>query len=284
MAQELKKSTYIALLLNFFLFTIKLIFGIISNSIALISEAVNSFTDIISSIAIILGVRISTIEPDEHHHFGHHAAQPLSTFIVAVIAGVLGLNIIQESIKRIITTPTDVNIDIFVISVLLITIITKLVMNFYQIHISKKFNSSAVRAQSIDSINDVLASSVALVGILLTKAGFGIFDPITGILVAFFIIKSGYDIARENIDYLMGKAADPETIKILVKQALKVEGVKGINDVRSYYVGSKYHIEIHIEVDKNTTTQISHQIGKDVQNKLESNDNVGKAFIHIDPV
>lgn len=284
MAKELKQSTYIALALNSFLFVLKLVFGIISNSIALISEAVNSFTDIISSIAIILGVRISTIEPDEHHHFGHHAAQPLSTFIVAVIAGVLGLNIIQESIKRIITPPENIAIDIYVISVLIITIITKLIMNFYQIYISKKYDSSAVKAQSIDSINDVLASSVALVGILLAKSGYKVFDSIAGILVAFFIIQSGYDIARENIDYLMGKAADPEIIKSLVEQALKIEGVKGINDVRSYYVGSKYHIEIHIEVDKEISTLVSHQIGKDVQHQLESNDKVGKAFIHIDPV
>lgn len=284
MAKELKQSTYIALALNCFLFVIKLVFGIISNSIALISEAVNSFTDIISSIAIILGVRISTIEPDEHHHFGHHAAQPLSTFIVAVIAGVLGLNIIQESIKRIINPPEKIAIDIYVISVLIITIITKLIMNFYQIYISKKYDSSAVKAQSIDSINDVLASSVALIGILLAKSGYKVFDSIAGILVAFFIIRSGYDIARENIDYLMGKAADPEIIKSLVEQALKIEGVKGINDIRSYYVGSKYHIEIHIEVDKEISTLVSHQIGKDVQHQLESNYKVGKAFIHIDPV
>jgi divalent metal cation (Fe/Co/Zn/Cd) transporter len=65
---------------------------------------------------------------------------------------------------------------------------------------------------------------------------------------------------------------------------MNIEGVKGINNLRSYYVGNKFHIEIHIEVDKELTTEISHQIGKDVQNKLESNDNIGKAFIHIDPV
>jgi len=284
LAKELKKSTYIALTLNIFLFTIKIIFGLISNSIALISEAINSLTDIISSLAIIFGVRISTIEPDEHHHFGHHAAQPLSTFVVSVFAGILGLNIIQESIKRMIDPPKNVNIDIYVISVLVITIITKLSMNLYQLKISKKFNSSAVKAQSIDSINDVIASSIALVGIILTKNSLQIFDSIAGILVAFFIIKSGYDIARENIDYLMGKAADPETIKLIIEQAMNIEGVKGINDLRSYYVGNKFHIEIHIEVDKELTTEISHQIGKDVQNKLESNDNIGKAFIHIDPV
>lgn len=283
MSTELSKATFYALGSNIFLFIIKITFGIISNSIALISEAINSLTDIVSSLAIIFGVRVSNIKPDESHHFGHRAAQPLSTFIVSVFAGILGLDIIQESVKRMIDPPKSVRIDIFVISVLIITIITKLGMNFYQIRISKKFDSSAVRAQSIDSINDVLASSVALIGILLAQKGLLVFDSIAGIAVSFFIIRSGYEIAKENIDYLMGKSADKELVEEIISESLNINGVIGYNDLRSYYVGNKFHIEIHIEVDKNLTTDKSHDIGKMVEHKLESNDKISKVFVHIDP-
>ncbi len=279
----LKRATNVALATNIILFILKITVGLISNSIAIISEAVNSLTDIISSFAVKFGVNISRRKPDENHQFGHTAAQPIAAFIVAVFAGVLGLDIVQESIKRIMN-PAEVKVDIFVYSVLGISIITKLFLNRYQVYIGKKYNSPAIRAQSLDSINDVLASSLALIGILGVQFGYPRVDGVAGILVAFFIFKSGYEIARENIDYLMGRAADEEFIIEVANRALKVKGVEGLNDIRSYYVGDKYHIEIHIDVKHNATTRESHDIGKKVQFSIEAMDEVNKVFVHIDPV
>ncbi|MEI7810935.1 MAG: cation diffusion facilitator family transporter [Ignavibacteria bacterium] len=283
MSDHLKKATTLALWTNVFLFVIKLTVGIISNSITMISEAVNSSTDIISSIAIKYSVRISSQKPDNDHQFGHTAAQPIATFIVAVFAGVLGLDIIQESIKRIIS-PADVSINKYVYIVLGITIVSKILLNRYQIHIGKKFNSPAIRAQSVDSINDVLASSIALIGIIGVQAGYPRIDGVGGLVVAFFILRSGYEIGKENIDYLMGRAADENLIMEITTRALKVKGVEGLNDLRSHYVGDKFHIEIHIEVNKLATTKESHDIGKGVEYAIEDLPNVQKAFVHIDPV
>jgi cation diffusion facilitator family transporter len=280
---HLKRATNIALTANIFLFTLKIIVGVISNSIAMISEAVNSLTDIISSFAIIYSVRISSQQPDRLHQFGHRAAQPIASFIVAVFAGVLGLNIVQESIKRIIS-PVHINVDFYVYAVLGFTILTKLLMNRYQVFIGKKYNSPAVRAQAVDSINDVLASSLALIGIICVQFGYSRVDGVAGIMVAFFIFRSGYEIAKENIDYLMGRAADEELIIEVANRALKVMGVEGLNDIRSYYVGDKYHIEIHIDVDKTVTTKESHDIGKQVQFAIEELPEIEKVFVHIDPV
>lgn len=280
---HLRRATIIATSANILLFLMKITVGVISNSIALISEAVNSLTDIISSIAIMYGVRVSTQLPDKLHQFGHRAAQPIASFIVAVFAGILGLNIVQESIKRIIT-PVEVKVDIFVYSVLGITIIAKLLMNRYQVFIGKKYHSPAIRAQAVDSINDVLASSVALAGILGVQFGYNRIDAIAGIIVAFFIFKSGYVIAKENIDYLMGRAADEELIIEVANRALRVGGVQGLNDIRSYYVGDKFHIEIHIDVDKACSTKESHDIGKQVQFAIEELPDIKKVFVHIDPI
>ncbi|RJP62731.1 MAG: cation transporter [Ignavibacteriales bacterium] len=278
-----KRATNIALGLNILLFVIKLIVGLISNSIAIISEAINSFTDIISSIAIRFSIKVSSQKPDEKHQFGHSAAQPIATFIVAILAGLLGLNIIQESIKRIISPP-EVSLSLYVYLVLGITITTKIIMNRYQTIVGKKYNSPAIRAQAVDSINDVLASSFALFGIIGVQLGYPLVDGIGGLLVSFFIFRSGYEIAKENIDYLMGKAADQELIIEIVNRALKVDGVKGMNDLRSHYVGNKFHIEIHIEVDQKTNTKDSHDIGKKVQFAIEEIPEVQKVFVHIDPV
>ena len=171
----------------------------------------------------------------------HGAAQPIATFIVAVLAWVLGISIVRESIIRLIDQP-KIKIDFYVYSVLFITILMKIIMNRYQLHIGKKYDSPAVRAQAVDSINDVMASSIAVAGVLGAHYGYAQIDSIGGIAVAFFIFRSGYEIAKENINYLMGRAADKQLVGQMINSAHNVDGVKGINDLRSYYVGDKFHV------------------------------------------
>jgi cation diffusion facilitator family transporter len=283
MPGKVRKVAKITLAANILLFILKITVGLISNSIAIISEAVNSLTDIITSLAIMYSVKISAAQPDEDHQFGHAAAQPLAAFIVAVFAGVLGINIVQEAIQRIIN-PVGMELNFSVYGILLFTIATKFSLSIYQKRIGTKYNSPAVRASSVDSMNDIMASSLALVGIIGVQLGYPVFDGIAGLFVAVFIFRSGYEIARENVDYLMGKAADESFVIEVANIALKVSGVKGLNDLKSHYVGNKFHIEIHIEVNETTSTRESHDIGKDVQRALEALPNDQKVFVHIDPV
>ena len=283
MPQRLQRATDISLGINIFLFIIKAIVGVLSNSIAVISEALNSFTDILVSIGIKIAVKISRDKPDQKHQFGHNAAQPIAAFILAVFAFVVGINIIEESIKRLLH-PEEVDAIAPVYIVLIITIITKIFLNRYQVKIAKIFNSTAIRAASVDSINDVLASAIALTGVV--GAAFHLFylDSIAGILVAMFIFKSGYEVAKENIDYLMGRSADPNFYDKIKNLTMEINGVKGINDLRSHYVGDKFHVEIHIEVNKDIPTSVSHDIGNKVRFTLEEMDEIQKVFVHVDPV
>jgi cation diffusion facilitator family transporter len=283
MSHRLKRATDVALIINTFLFIIKAIVGVLSNSIAVISEALNSFTDILVSIGIKISVQMSREKPDHKHQFGHNAAQPIAAFILSVFAFVVGINIIEESVKRLIE-PQAVSTNPIVYIVLITTIITKIALSRYQVKIGKLFNSPAVRAASVDSVNDVLASSIALVGIIGTSYNINSFDSIAGILVALFIFKSGYEVAKENLDYLMGRSASDEFEENIRKVTFGIKGVKGINDLRSHYVGNKFHIEIHIEVDKDCATSISHDIGNTVRFKLEEMEEVQKVFVHVDPV
>ncbi len=283
MIHQLKHAVNISLIVNLFLFVIKATVGVLSNSIAVISEALNSLTDIISSAAIKKAVKISSQKPDDKHQFGHSAAQPIAAFIVSVFAFVVGINIVEESIKRIMD-PQVVNTIMPVYIVLIITIFIKVVLNRYQYHIGKVFNSPAIKAAAVDSMNDVLSSSIALFGVIGAGFGFRFIDGIAGILVALFIFKTGYEVGKQNIDYLMGHSADILLYDKIREITMNINGVKGINDLRSHYVGDKFHIEIHIEVDKDHSTQISHDIGNDVRFTLEKLEEVQKAFVHIDPV
>lgn len=265
------------------LFVLKAVVGIISNSIAVISEAVNSLTDIISSLGIKYAVKISTQKPDEKHQYGHTAAQPIAAFIVAVFAFVAGINIVEESIKRIIN-PQDLTIHWSIYVVLGSTIFIKIFLSRYQKNIGEKFNSPAMNAAGVDSLNDVLASAIALAGVICVSFGLRFVDGVAGIMVAMFIFKTGWEVARENIDYLMGKSADEHLVIEIANKAMKINGVEGFNDLRSHYIGDKLHIEIHVEVLKETTTELSHEIGKNVKYAIEEMDEVQQVFVHIDPV
>ena len=283
MQNRLKRATDVALGINVFLFIIKAVVGVLSNSIAVISEALNSFTDILVSIGIKVAVNMSDEKPDSKHQFGHNAAQPIAAFILAVFAFVVGINIIEESVKSLID-PQKIHVIPSVYIILIITIPTKILLNRYQVRIARIFKSPAIRAASVDSINDVLASSIALVGVFGAALNLVYLDSIAGIMVAMFIFKSGYEVARENIDYLMGVSATKEFDSKIKRITMSVNGVKGINDLRSHYVGNKFHIEIHVEVDKDVSTSISHDIGNSVRFALEQIDEVQKVFVHVDPV
>ena len=231
----------------------------------------------------MFSVRVSLMRPDDDHQFGHNAAQPLSVFLIALFTAMLSINLIEESIKRIIT-PHSINITLPVYIILIITIITKLILNRYQTEVGKAYKSPAIKATAIDSRNDVLTSSLSLIGILGVHFGFRYLDGIAGILIALFIFHSAYLMAKENIDYLMGKSANESLILEIANVALKVEGVLGLNELKSHCVGNKFHIEIHIDVDKNSSTKVSHDIGKKVQSAISNLSEINQVFVHIDPV
>ena len=283
MVNILRRATYLSLIVNIFLFCIKIVVGIISNSIAVISDEINSLTDTVSSAVIMYSVRVSLKKPDEEHQFGHNAAQPIAVFLIALFTGIIGINVIEESIGRIIS-PTKIHVNSAVYIVLGITVVLKIILTRYQSRVGKIYKSPALKASAVDSLNDVLASFLSIIAIFIVELGFPYVDGIAGILIAFFILKSGYEIAKENLDYLMGRSAGENLIIQIVKRAMSVDGVKGMNDLRSHYVGNKFHIEIHIEVDKNISTELSHQIGNKVKYSILEVEEIQQVFVHIDPV
>jgi len=282
MQQKVIKASQFSLVSNIFLFIIKLTAGILSNSIAVISDAINSLSDVLTNIAVYFSVKISYKSADLDHQYGHHAAQPIAAMILAIFAGVAGITVIRESIARIIE-PTIQDVLIFPVIVLSITIVLKSVMSYYFRIISKKYDSPAVRALSIDSLNDVLSSLIALIAIVVSTYNLKYLDGVAGILIAFFIFRAGYHVAKENIDYLMGKAASQELIDEISNRAQKVNGVLGLSGLRSHQFGNKYHVEVKIKVNQNHSTKDSYKIAQGVKELITQLPEVADVFVHIEP-
>lgn len=278
-----KKVTIVGIVLNAFLFVIKIAIGIITNSLIVISEALNSLTDIIASIGIYIAVKISRKKADADHPFGHHRAEPIAGLIVAIFAGILGFEVIRTSITEIFV-PETLTMGYLAVMVLTITLIVKVSMFYYFRYYGKKFNSPAILATSVDARNDMIVATIALTGIIGQMLSIMYIDNVVAIIFGIYIIHQGYQFARDNIDYLMGKAPDKEKTAQMRKLATMVKGVRKVNQIRAHYVGNMLHVEIEIMIDKNLSTKESHDIGTDVQDVLESLNYVDEVFVHLEPI
>jgi len=277
------KVTILGIILNAFLFVIKISVGLLSNSLALISDAVNSLTDIIASVAIYFAVKMSNDEADKKHPFGHYRLQPLAAFVVAIFTGIFGFEIFKMAVHSIVH-PDIATITWVTISVPIITMAIKGFMYFYFKVEGRRSNSPAISAMAVDAKNDIFVSIIVLSAIVGTWFDVRYLDSAAALIISIFIFKAGYDLAIQNMDYLLGKAPPAKLVSKIKGIVKNVNGIEGINDVRAHYVGSMIHIEIHIEVAKRTTTLRSHAIAKEAGQKVEAIEEVDKAFIHVDPV
>jgi len=283
MKEIVKKATVLGIIGNIILFILKIIVGVIYNSIAVISDAINSFTDIVASIIVFISVKVSSKRADKEHPFGHARAEPIAGLIVAIFMGILGFEIIKVAVDRLISGDGIIK-GIVPIIAMGFTLVLKLFMYLYTGKVAKKVNSTALLAMGVDHRNDVLICIGVLIGLSGAYFGYSFFDPLVAILVGLWIIYSGFKVGMDNIKFLIGAAPSDELMMKIKDIALVVKGVKRIHDVKAHYVGVLLQVELHIEVVGSLTISKAHTIGKRVQNKLEKLESVDRAFVHIDPV
>jgi len=277
------RITIIGVVFNTILFSMKLYGWLLSNSLALVSDAINSLLDIFASIAIFLAVQIALRKADADHPFGHHRAEPIAGLIVAILAAILGFEIMKNAFEGFFVGK-EMRVNLLILLIVIATMLMKLYLYILFFLEGKKEKSPALLASSVDHRNDILVSFSVLVGNLAAYVGIAILDSIIALCIGGFIVYSGFKIGIENIDFLMGKAPPAEVMEKLKQSALSVEGVKSIHDVRAHYIGDIIQAEIHIEVDKRMRTEESHRIAEIVRGRLEREEIVDYAFIHVDPV
>ncbi len=261
----------------------KIIVGFTFNSIAIISDSFNSLTDIVASTIVFVSVRSSHRAPDADHPFGHKRAQPLAGLVVAILTGIVGFEIIAQSVTRLINGE-QIEKGLLPVVLVVSVMAIKLAMFLYVRRVARRAGSTALAASALDHRNDVLVSGAVLVGVVVSDLGYPVFDPIVASLVGLWIIRAGFSIGRANIKYLMGEAPPPALVERIREKARSVDGVLGLNDVFAHYVGTTVQIEVHINVDRLISIEEAHAIGKKVQGAIEDMEEISRAFIHIDPL
>ena len=277
------KITILGIAANMILFAIKLFGGILSGSLALLSDSFNSLMDILASFAIFFAVRTSAEKADKNHPFGHNRAEPIAGLIVAIFAAILGFEVIKNAFQGFFE-PRNLKINMLIFVIVIFSIVAKVFMYIVFRREGNKRNSPALLASSVDYRNDILVSISVLLGNFFGYIGYPIFDNIVAFCIGLLIVYSGFKIGLQNVDFLMGKVPGDDIMSRLKKMALSIDGVKNLNDVRAHFLGTFIQVEIHIEVDKKLKTAKSHEIAKKVQHLLQEDEIVDYAFVHVDPV
>jgi cation diffusion facilitator family transporter len=201
--------------------------------------------------------------------------------VMAIFAGILAFEILRSAALNLLNSTHLLDITEYTFSVLIVTIIVKALMYLFTKKKAKEIVSTALDAMAMDSRNDVLFNSIAIIGIAGAYFGVMLFDDIAAIIIALYIAYSGYMVAKKNYDYIVGARPDEATIKAIIKKA-KVSGVKRVGKVRAHYVGDRVHAEVSIVLEKETWGPESHDIGVRVQKSVESLKIVSRTFVHID--
>ncbi|MBI2881816.1 MAG: cation transporter [Candidatus Tectomicrobia bacterium] len=278
-----EKATRLGVVGNGLLFLLKALAAWLTGSLAVLSDALNSLTDIFGSLAVLICVRVGAKAADANHPFGHGRAEPVAALIIAILAGVMGFEMMKLGAQNLWTREAIARGWVAVLA-LSITMLTKGGMALYLHREGRRADSPALAASATDSKNDVLVSAVALAGVLGNSLGWVRLDALAAFLIGLWIIRTGFRIGMKNIGYLMGKEPEEKWVEEIRRTALAVPGVKGVHDLRAHYVGNLIHAEIHVEIRPDLAAKEAHDIAVDVHQAVEKLPRVGEAFIHLDPL
>lgn len=276
-------SSITGIIANVLLFVGKLVVGILSFSVSIIADAFNNISDAGSAIVTLIGFKFSGKHADKKHPLGHGRLEYISAFIVDVLIIFVGVELFKTSIEKIIT-PSDMNISTVTLVLLGVAIVVKAWLFFFYRKIAKKINSSAIKASSVDSISDVIATTLVFVSAIVSKYTSLHIDGWAGIIVAGFIFFTGIKAAKETIDLLVGGCPDKDIVNKIGEFVKNYPDVVGIHDVMVHDYGpGRQIISFHAEVSANSDFCYVHDVIDNIERDLQ------KEFgyivtIHLDPI
>ena len=273
----------VGIVTNFLLFLMKIIVGTVFHSVSVTADAVNNLTDSGSSVVTLIGFKMASKPADEKHPFGHARIEYLSGVIVSFIVIFLGLQLGMSSIEKILT-PEENALTPVALVVLVISILAKLWQCLFYRKVGRMIKSESVEATSKDSRNDVIATSVVLIGAVITMLTGVNLDGYMGAAVALFIVFSGVQLTISTADPLLGQAPEGELVQTITEKMLSYPGIIGMHDlaVHNYGVGRCF-ASAHCEVDAKNDILVSHDLIDNIERDF-SRDLGIHMVIYLDPV
>lgn len=278
------RVSVITIFMNLILSLIKFIIGFAAHSQALISDAVHSASDVVSTIAVIFGINLASKKSDRDHPYGHERIECIFSIILSMLLFATGVGIGISAIKTIING-TEIEIPgKAALAAAFISIVVKEWMYHYTKHAAKKINSSSMMADAWHHRSDALSSVGSLIGIGGAILGYPIFEPAASIVICVFIVKASYDIFMEAVNSLVDSSCSDEEIEQMRNVISSVEGVKSIDLLMTRRFGSKVYVDVEISEDGSITLFDAHKTAEAVHDSIEKNfKNVKHCMVHVNP-
>ena len=270
---------------NTVLSMLKLLAGILAHSGAMISDAVHSASDVLSSFIVIIGVKLSVRAPDKEHPYGHERFECVAAIILSVVLAGTGLLIGWGAVETIRagaeaqTTP-----GLLALIAAIVSIAAKEAMYWYTRYYAKRLNSPALMANAWHHRSDALSSVGALIGIAGARLGYPIMEPIASLLICLFILKAAYDIFKDATGKMVDRACDAETEQRIADCVLSQREVLGIDRLQTREFGSKIYVDLEIRVDGSLPLVEAHAIAEQVHDRIEAEfPAVKHIMVHVNP-
>ncbi|WP_022749263.1 cation diffusion facilitator family transporter [Lachnobacterium bovis] len=274
----------LGIFLNILLFLGKVIIGTISGSIAITADALNNLSDAGASVVTLVGFKLAAQKPDPNHPYGHGRIEYISGFIVSMLIIIMAVELIRSSFVKIFN-PLISKTSGYMFLILIISILVKFYMAFYNRRVGKKINSSSLLATSMDSLSDCVATMIVLIVSILGRYGYGYLDGYAGVLVGIFILYAGYSAAKDTINPLLGQPPEEEFVNKIIDIVTHFDrNIVGMHDVMVHDYGpGRRIVSLHAEVPVDGNIIELHDIIDRIENKL--NKELGCiSVIHMDPV
>ena len=273
---------WVSTAVNTLLFIFKLFVGIITGAVSLIADAVHTLSDVVTSLIVIWGFKQSKKPADIGHPYGHGRAEYIATLIISVLLCVAGIEFIETAIDRI-KNPILIISDWWMIAILGLTVVIKEITARYAKFLSSKIASGLLHADAWHHRTDALSSILVIIALIAGNFGYSSIDGWAGLFVALILIYTGFDIARDSVDDLIGKPPDVAELDTIRDIALSVPGALGVHDISVHSYGLDKFVSIHAEINAKKTAAEAHDISEEIESKL------GKAMgveptVHLDPV
>ena len=279
------RVSVVSVIVNIVLSLIKFAAGIVANSTSMISDAIHSASDVLSTIIVMIGIVISNKKADYDHQYGHERMESVAALVLSVILCMTGLKIGIDVIETILKHETIKIPGTLALGAAILSIVVKEWMYWYTIIAAKKIGSDALKADAWHHRSDALSSIGAFIGILGARLGYPILEPIASIIICLFIVKAAYEIFIEGTNKLVDKAAPEETINNIKNIINKTEGVLEIDMVKTRMFGSKIYVDVEFKCDENLTLKEAHQIAENVHDRIEKEiPDVKHCMVHINPL
>lgn len=282
---EAMKVSFVSIIVNVVLSVFKFVAGLVANSGAMISDAVHSLSDVLSTFVVIAGIKISAKKNDAEHPYGHERMECVAAIILAIMLALVGVGIGYGGIEKIISGNSALKSPgVLALIAAVVSIAVKEWMYWYTRAVAKKEMSDALMADAWHHRSDALSSVGSFIGIGGALLGYPVLDAVASVVICVFIMKAAIDIFKGAIDKMVDRACDPETTRKIRNIILDHDNTIQLDMLKTRMFGSKIFVDVEFSMDGNVTLREAHAVADHIHNEIEEKVPMVKhCMIHVNP-